>query len=84
MNPSEIQIIMTTFEELKTELNEKNRELKSIYGKQFPSLPLVLKRKNRTELNPGHTQSVLIGYNARVFNFLEARKSTGLTITSLS
>jgi hypothetical protein len=72
---------MTTFEELKSDLNEKNRELKSVYGKQFPSLPLVLKRRNRTELNSGHTQSVLMGYNARVFNFLEAWKSNGLTLT---
>ena len=73
---------MTTFEELKSDLNEKNRELKSVYGKQFPSLPLVLKRRNRTELNSGHTQSVLMGYNTRVFNFLEARKSSGLTLIS--
>ena len=71
---------MTTFEELKSDLNEKNRELKSVYGTQFPSLPLVLKRRNRTELNAGHTQSVLVGYNSRVFNFLEARRANGLEL----
>lgn len=59
-----------TFEE-KQELIKQDTIIKSKYGLKGPSLPRVL-RKDGKEINDGHTQSVLRGYNKRVYNFLKA------------
>lgn len=57
-------------------LQKKNAELKAEYGMNAPSLPRVLREGNK-ELNPGHTESVLRGYDKRVYNFLRTRNVVG-------
>ena len=57
-------------------LQKENAELKAEYGMNAPSLPRVLREENR-ELNPGHTESVLRGYDKRVYNFLRTRNVVG-------
>ena len=57
-------------------LQKENAKLKAEYGMNAPSLPRVLREGNK-EFNPGHTESVLRGYNNRVYNFLRTRNVIG-------
>lgn len=73
-----------TFKELKKGFQEENTRMKQLYGEQFPSLPLIMRKRNKRPYNHLHTQSVLTGYYGRVFNFLEAQKSRGLELQSFN
>jgi hypothetical protein len=69
-----------TFKELKMQYRAENEEMKTVYGDQFPSLPLIMRKRKKRPYTREHTQSVLRGYRSRCWNFLNAKKASGLEI----